>query len=130
MPMTYTEITTDSGMRYLRVDTSGHVSFEDAKEFEAWVTKPEWNKGLALSVVAQGTEYAPEARKHFTLLNDHLTSLATVVTSPIVRAAINMMLRITRTRGRSPLKMFTDEAEAIAWLESTRDSVPDGPSKS
>ena len=42
--------------------------------------------------------------------------IAVVVTSPIVRAAINMMVRFGTTKAH--LRMFTSETEALAWLES------------
>jgi hypothetical protein len=118
MPFQYSEQFSKSGMRYLRVDGSGHVSLDDAKEFEAMICKPEWRDALVLSVVAKGTDYSPESRRHFPTLNDKLRAIAVVVTSPLVRTAINMMVRFGRAEDRAPMRLFTDEAEAIAWLES------------
>ena len=120
MPLRFSEQTTETGMRYLRVDASDHVALEDAKAFGDRVMSPEWHHGLIMSVVAKGTEYAPDARKYFPTLNKEITALATVVTSPIVRAAINMMLRLGRIMEDNPLRMFSSEAEALKWLESQR----------
>jgi hypothetical protein len=125
MPIQFSEHTTESGMRYLRSDVSGHVDLDDAKAFEAYIKRPEWHRGLALSVVQKGTEYAPDARKLFNSMTEDITALATVVTSPIVRAAINLMMSIGKIRGKSPLRMFTSEAEALAWLESKRGDLPE-----
>ncbi|MCA9715055.1 MAG: hypothetical protein H6713_35780 [Myxococcales bacterium] len=127
MPFRFTEKTTESGARYLRVDAEGRVSLDDAKEFQSWVMRPEWHLGLIMSVVGKGTAYDRDARKVFQTLNEHITALATVVTSPIVRAAINMMLRLARSRGTTPLRMFTSEEEALRWLESRRGDVPPRP---
>lgn len=118
MPLEFSEHTSEGGMPYLRADASGQVSFDDAKAFEAQVKRPEWHRGMVLSVVAKGTEYLPAARKHFAALSDDVNALATVVTSPIMRATMNMMLRLGRVRGKRTLRMFTSEAEAITWLES------------
>jgi hypothetical protein len=118
MAMRFSEQRTASGLRYLRIDVSGQVDLEQAKQFEAYVKRPEWRNGAFLSVVAKGTDYAPEARKLFPSLRADVGALATVVTSPILRAAINMMERLAHVQGDSPLRMFNDEAEAIAWLET------------
>lgn len=125
MSMQFSEHTSETGMRYLRADASEQVDLEQAKAFEAAVTRPEWHHGLVLTVVAKGTEYSPESRKYFATLNKDIFALATVVTSPIVRAAINMMLRLGRIKGHSPLQMFSSETEALAWLESKRTEMPD-----
>jgi hypothetical protein len=49
-------------------------------------------------------------------MNSNYYALATLVTSPIVRAAINMMMRLTG-QGAS-LKMFSEVSEALTWLDT------------
>ncbi|KIG16586.1 hypothetical protein DB30_04357 [Enhygromyxa salina] len=75
------------------------------------------HRGLVLSRVAKGTEYSPEVRKFFPTVHEDFTAVAAIVTSPIVRAAINLMLRFANSSG-AVLRMFTSETEAMAWLES------------
>lgn len=118
MPLEISEHTTDAGNAYLRADASGQVTLEHAKQFEAAIKRPQWHHGLVLSVVAKGTEYAPDARRHFATLNADVRALATVVTSPIVRATLNMIFRLGELKGDNPMKMFTSQDEALKWLES------------
>jgi hypothetical protein len=119
MPFRFTETTSPSGLRYLVCDTEGKCDIEDGRALEAWLLpgKP-YHGGCVLSRVAKGTEYSPEVRKFFPTLNDKIIALAAVVTSPIVRAAINMMLRLIGSVN-NPVRMFTTEEEAVAWLESS-----------
>jgi hypothetical protein len=117
MPFQFTELTSTTGMHYLRIDASDRVDLSDGKALEALLLQPHLRGGRVLSVVRKGTEYAPEVRKFFPTLHDKFSKLAAVVTSPIVRAAINMMLRLTKAEGGT-LRMFTSEQEALAWLES------------
>lgn len=117
MPFQFHHITTESGLRYLRVDVSGHVDLDDGKALEAYLLPgAQYHLGYLMSVVAKGTVYSPEVRKFFPTLDRKYGALAAVVTSPIVRAAINMMLRIAANQ--PTFRMFTSEAEGIAWLEA------------
>jgi hypothetical protein len=116
MPFQFDQATTASGLRYLIVDASDQVGMDDGLALEAWLLPGQpHNLGYILSRVAKGTEYSPEVRKFFSTY-DKMTAIAVVVTSPIVRAAINMMVRFGTTKAR--LRMFTSEPEALAWLES------------
>ncbi|PRP94443.1 STAS/SEC14 domain-containing protein [Enhygromyxa salina] len=118
MPFVFSDATTPSGNPYLRIETSGHVTLADGHAFAALIAPgAPHHRGLVLSQVAKGTEYSPDVRRYFPTLNEHFAALAVVVTSPIVRAAINLMLRFTRS-GDAVLRMFTSEREALAWLES------------
>ena len=119
MPFQFQELTSPSGMHYLRVDASDHVGLADGKALEAQLLQPHLRGGRVLSVVRKGTEYAPEVRKFFSTLNDKFSLMAVVVTSPIVRAAINMMVRLNKPEGGA-FRMFTSEQEAMAWLEGNK----------
>lgn len=119
MPFQFQELTSASGMLYLRVNASDRVDLADGKALEAQLLQPHLRGGYVLSVVSKGTEYAPEVRKFFSTLHDKFTLMAVVVTNPIVRAAINVMLRLNKPVGGA-FRMFTSEQEAIEWLESGR----------
>lgn len=116
MPFQFQELDTSSGMHYLRVDVSAQVDLADGKALEAHLLRPSMRNARVLSVVAKGTEYAPEVRKFFSTLNDKYFKLAAVVSNPIVRAAINMMVRLRPIEGGN-FRMFGSEQEALEWLE-------------
>lgn len=117
MPFRYQENTTPRGFPLLTVHASGHISLADAEEMGARIAPGGPNHRWRIITYAEkGLEYAPAARKYFPNMNSNFLALATVVTSPIIRAAINMMMRLT---GQSAgLRMFSDDAEALAWLDS------------
>lgn len=119
MPFRFEDGTTPAGRPCLLVDVSGHVSLADAESLGAHVQPgARYHNQRVLTRVARGTEYSPESRKYFPTMNDKYVALAAVVTSPIVRAAINLMVRLTRNANR--FRMFNDEAEAMAWLDAQR----------
>lgn len=118
MPFHFDEATTIKGLRYLIVDASGQVDIQDGRAMEARILPGQpHHGGYVLSRVAKGTVYSPEVRKFFPTMKDKHTAIAVLVTSPIVRAAINTMMRFSNDDG-TVLRMFTDEAEAVAWLEN------------
>lgn len=119
MPFQFQELTSASGMHYLRVDASGRVELADAEALDARLLQPNLRGGRMLSVVEKGTEYSPEARKFFPKLQGKFSDLAVVVTSPIVRAAINMMMRLNKEKGMH-MRLFTSEQEAMKWLEDDK----------
>jgi hypothetical protein len=118
MPFQFQEFDTSSGMHYLRVDVSGQVELADGQAMEAYLLRPNMRNGRVLCIVAKGTEYSPEVRKFFATLNDKFFKMASVVTNPIIRAAINMMVRLKPIEG-GLFRMFSSEQEALKWLEST-----------
>ena len=120
MPFEFSDQHFDNGELYLRIDVSGEVTLDDAKAMIAQMERPEHRNGRALSVVAKGTVYTPEARKHFPKIDPLYSCLAAVVTSPVVRAAINLMVRLT-PQGRR-FRMFKDERSALEWLINHRPS--------
>jgi hypothetical protein len=117
MPFRYEESRTPKGSPLLVVHASGHVSLADAEVLGVRTAPGGPNHGWRIIThAAKGIEYAPAARKYFPSMNGNYFALATVVTSPIVRAAINMMMRLTGQA--TDLKMFSTEAEALAWLDA------------
>ena len=55
-----------------------------------------------------------DARRHFNTFNGNYKKLATVVTSVLIRAAINFMMRVSGV-GQDAV-LFNTEADALAWL--------------
>lgn len=118
MPFRYEEAKTPKGAPLLLIYAAGEVSLEDAQSLGALIGPDGPNhRWRVLSIVEKGTEYSHAARKYFPSLNQqHYGALAAVVTSPVVRAAINMMMRLS---GQAPdLRLFSSEDEALAWLDS------------
>lgn len=116
MPFRYEEKTTPKGAPLLVVHAGGHVSGEDAEHLAGLFAPGGRNhRWLLLTLAEKGVEYAPAARKVFPRMKQDYKALATVVTSPIVRAAINMMMRLTG--GAPNFRMFSSEAEALTWLD-------------
>jgi hypothetical protein len=118
MPFEFQELTTDNGMHYLRVDSSDRIELADGKALEAHLLRPSVRGGRVLAVVRNGTEYSIEVRKFFPTQHDNFSKLGVVVNSPIGRAALNMMLRLTYRGEGGRIKMFSSEQEAMAWLEA------------
>jgi hypothetical protein len=122
MPIVTTEVKTKAGITVLRNQVSGGVSGEDAQALLdqlAVVNKRDGQSGHLLSIVAGGTQYSPESRRIFTgSMHEIMNLCAIVVTSTMVRAAINFMMRI---RGRyDRIRFFSTEEEALAWLDEAR----------
>lgn len=116
MPYRYEDATTPKGAPYLRVTATGHISFRDVDEFNGRL-KPgqRYHGGLVLTRLEKGAEFSIEARKHMANMDGNFRRIAAVVTSPLVRAAVNMMVRIFGTTHN--FVMFSSEAAALAWLD-------------
>lgn len=117
MPFHFEDMKTPAGKPCLLIRASGVVELADAQALEAlMVPGARHHRGLVLAIVDKSTEYRPAARKHFATLQDKYGATSVVVTSPIVRAAINLMMRLTG-QARA-FRMFSTEAEALAWLDA------------
>lgn len=117
MPFAYGEITTPRGQRCLLVESSGVVTLGDAESLGAKLAPGSpYRGGVVLSRVAKGVDFEPGARNYFPTLHPTYRRLAAVVGSPLVRAMVNLMIRLTpSTSGES--RVFTSEADALAWLD-------------
>ena len=117
MPFDFSDQQSPNGMSYLRIDVAGPVGIEDAEGLEAQLLRSEHDSGKVLSVVRKGVVYSLEFRKFVPSINDKYTSMAVVVTSPILRAVINLMLRLAPSTG-GVVHMFSGETGALEWLEN------------
>lgn len=117
MAVRYEEKKTPRGFPLLVMHVSGNCDLNESETLGARIKKGgDYYRQRVLVFVAAGTEYTPEARKYFpTLKEDHL-GMATVVTSAIVRAMINLITRFAG--GAKNFRMFTEEGTALAWLDS------------
>ena len=116
MPHEFSDCVSDSGMAYVRVETHGRINLADSQELAAQLRRPSAQLPKFLSIVAKGVDYEPEARRFAAGLDRDYSAAAVVVTNPIVRAIINLMIRM-KTEYSGPVRLFQDEAEALAWLE-------------
>lgn len=120
-----------SGARAARCDCSGIVTKADA---EAWMAEtgpggPLYDLPI-LAVALQLQKVESDARGVFGQHQDPTREdnwMAVVVTNPVIRVTTNFVMRITRHRKQ---RLFSTEAEAVAWLEerlredSARRSAP------
>jgi hypothetical protein len=115
MPLAFQELVTPRGRPYVRVAVSGVFDLAEAEEYvERFSKTGPYHLKPSMSVVPRGTEYTTAARKQLLKMGD-AGPTATVTTSPLVRAAVNLMLRLAGKSGT--LGMFATEAEAVAWLD-------------
>ena len=88
------------------------------------VDKPGFRQvGTMIEVTPDETEFSPELRRFFpTMANDSYLALASVITSPVVRAAVKLLVRLT-PRSAANFRAFGTDAEALAWLDESADSA-------
>lgn len=117
MPIQVQEAKTPKGQRMMLAKVSGAVSLADAEAMGNQLKPGQpFHQALVLSIVDKSTDYHPDARRHFQTFNGNFQKMATVVSSVLLRAAINFMARVGGVGGK--MKMFSTEAEAVAWLDS------------
>lgn len=115
MPIEISERSYPSGETYLYVVSSGSFSVADAEALVARLDHPDFaGQAKVLSTTLKGTDYPLETRRFLFTDPFNYRWMANVVTSPLVRASINMMLRLAP--GQTRYKMFTDEDKAAQWL--------------
>ena len=117
MPIQIEEAKTPKGRRMMLAKVSGHVSMADAEAMGKLLQPGQpYHQALILSIMDKSTDYHPDARRHFQTFNNNYDRIATVVSSVLVRAAINFMAKVGGTGDR--MQMFSTESDAVAWLDS------------
>jgi hypothetical protein len=117
MPFRFEEATTPGGAPMLKLITTGRVELADAEAFGARVAAGGPNHRWRVLIIAEkDVEYSPASRKYFPTTQGLYLGIATVVQSAIVRAAINMMIRLSG--GARDFRIFSDQAAALEWLDS------------
>lgn len=116
MPIQIQEGKTPNGQRCMRALVSGYVSLADSRAMgeQLQVGQP-YHQALVICLVEKSTEYSPESRKFFGTLIGSYKRMATVVTSAVLRASINFMVRLIGDA--KDFRMFNTEAEAMSWLD-------------
>jgi hypothetical protein len=119
MAVRYEEGKTPKGSPLLRMYVSGVCTLAEAQTLGEYLFpgKP-YARQRVLVLVARGTEYTAEARRYFPAMDNHPHAMAVVVTSAIVKAAINLMRRFGT--GGQYMCLFTDEASALKWLDEAK----------
>jgi hypothetical protein len=104
------------GARCIRVNVRGAISDEEAITHLNRVDDPEGDlHGLpALTYMHEMESITPGARHRFAIRVPQEPWVAVVVTSPVLRVALNFLQRV---RGRKKLRMFTADPEALKWLD-------------
>lgn len=114
----------EEGILWHRLDEDLVVSAEDAIETVRMVRELTGDQPLPAVVDMRGLAYAgPEVREMFAGDSEtaHEVATALLVTTGSSRAMAQVFTRVTKPS--RPVEVFTDEAEAIAWL---RGFVPPG----
>ncbi|NYI41466.1 DUF7793 family protein [Demequina lutea] len=70
---------------------------------------------LALICLGEGSTQDRPARLEFSRRDDLVTAAALVVRTPALRVMGNLFVNVNRPK--TPIRVFDDEASAIAWLQ-------------
>jgi hypothetical protein len=124
MPFTFGDINTPKGRRCLRIDSEGLCGLDDGQALQARLVPGQPHHfGLVFSRAAKTTEFSPELRRFFpTMGTDSYLAMASVITSPVVRAAVKLLVRLT-PRSAENFRVFGSDAEALAWLDEVADTA-------
>lgn len=116
MPILIEEGKTKKGQRLMLTRSTGKVSLADAEAMGDLIKPGQpYHGSLILNRVDNDVDYHPEARRYFQSMNGNFKRLAVVMSSTVVRAMINFMMRVT---GKAiAMRLFNSEAEALAWLD-------------
>lgn len=116
MPFRFEDSRTPQGRPCLIIHISGLVELADAEALAArFAPGGPYHKQLGLGLVEKGTEFSSDARRSLPGMFPNYRAIASVVTSPIVRATINLMLRLGKRD--SNYRMFATRDEAMTWLD-------------
>ncbi|HEY0138867.1 MAG TPA: hypothetical protein VGB85_32500 [Nannocystis sp.] len=117
MPLRFEPGHTPHGHRCLRIHAWGLISLADAELLLARLGPGgDHHRERILAFPDGSLSYAPEARKLLPMLKREYLAIGIVLHSAIVRAGINLMVRIAGDI--SPLRMFAGEDEALTWLDT------------
>lgn len=107
------------GERYLRLETSGRFSREDAEALVRLVNPGGELHGIPTLVLTEELEsLGSEARAVFAGRGDAVEKdpwVAVVVANTMIRVALNFLQRVQRSRNGM---MFANEPAALQWLDA------------
>jgi hypothetical protein len=108
----------DNGICYTVVKPNAVITIEDALQNTASVKEISEGKIYPLLVnIKEINSISKEARDHFTMQNrtPGVKSIGLLVKSPVSRIIGNFFLGLNKST--VPVKLFTDEAKAVNWLQ-------------
>ena len=119
MPFTTSFAQLPCGERYLRLETSGRFSREDALALIERVNPGGDLHGVPALVLTEKMEsLGSEARVLFAERGDAVEKdswVAVVVASPVIRVALNFLKRV---QGAKNGMLFSNEPAALQWLDA------------
>jgi hypothetical protein len=118
LPYDFSTFTLPGGAGALRANASGDIGKDDVAYFLEHAGPGKPMSHLPLLITSHGlTSLSTEARSFMTAnvgATSELTWCAMVVSNPVIRVAINFMMRVKQ---HPRLRMFGQEADAIRWLD-------------
>ena len=107
------------GERYLRLETSGHFSREDAEALIRRVNPGgDLHRIPALILTEKLKSFGSEARALFAERGDTVEKdswVAVVVANPVIRIGLNFLKRV---QGATNGMLFSNEPAALQWLDA------------
>lgn len=125
MPIDVTIAKTPKGIEYVRGESRGVVSTQEAHALmdSLWANGPHHDKAL-LAVVSPGSEFSKDARSVLAGKDPERNAkgipIALVVASAPVRVMMSFIFKMADASSRS--RAFATESEATAWLHSKLDA--------
>lgn len=119
MPIVSEVVKSPKGVKYFRAESSGPVSGDDAHSLmDPLRAGAEHHELALLAVVADGSDFTPEARKVLGS-NDPARNAKNIPTALVVRSAplrvmMGFVFKMAGASERS--RVFANEADARAWL--------------
>ena len=112
----------DDGLVIVKIRDAAHQSLEDAKSNLAGAVSATAGRPRPLLVdIRTAAPLEADVRHHYTgqTLVDSFSALAMLIeSSPLGRIMANIYLRVAHPG--IPTQLFTDEAQAVAWLMTHR----------
>jgi len=119
MPFQTTFSQLPGGVRYLRLETSGRFSREDAEALIQQMNPGGELHGLPILLLTEKLEsVGSEARALFAGRGDTAKDpwIAAVVANPVVRVTLNFLKRVQKQNNKR--MMFANEPAALQWLDA------------
>jgi hypothetical protein len=118
MPYTISTFTLPGGSLALHADAAGDIGKEDVAYFLEKAGPGSPTVGLPVLITTRNLKsLSSEARGFMTTSVDASKGLAwcaMVLTNPVIRVAVNFMMRLNR---HPKLKIFAKEEDATGWLD-------------
>lgn len=128
MPFQATFSQLPCGVRYVRLETSGRFSKEDAEPLIQLMSPGGELHGLPILLLTEKLEsVGSEARALFAGRGDAAKDpwIAAVVANPVVRVTLNFLKRVQK---QNKGMMFANEPAALQWLDArAREDRGEGP---